>query len=115
MGAWGRQAWDNDAAADFFHHLFPSETHDRVMTALREDDLDGGEWRAAAWVVYQLAHSAYVWPGGAEAMAEVCRAAADRLDQLAAESEAGDEFWDWEQLRREAAELRGRTHRPLGQ
>lgn len=115
MGAWGHQPWDNDSAADFFHDLFPVEFHDKVMATLRDEDLDGEEWRAAAWVVYQLAHSAYVWPGGAVAMAEACQAAADRLEQLAAESEEGDEFWDWEQLRREAAELRTRRHRPLGQ
>lgn len=114
MGAWGDQPWDNDAAADFFAELFPADVHAKTMAALRADDHDGGGWRAAAWVVYQLAQSAYVWPGGPEAMAEACEAAAARLEQLAAESEEGDECWDWEQLRREAAELRVRRHRPLG-
>lgn len=114
MGAWGKEPWDNDSAADFFHSVFGDGFHDRVMASLREEDFDGGEWRAAAWLVYQLAHSAYVWPGGAGAMADACRLAADRLDQLATESEEGDEFWDWDRLRREAAELRARRHRPLG-
>ncbi len=114
MGAWGHQPWGNDAASDFFLDLFPADVHEKVMAALRNEDLDGGEWRAAAWVVYQLAHSGYVWPGGAAAMSEACEAAAGRLEQLAAESEQGNEFWDWEQLRREAAELRARRHRPRG-
>lgn len=113
MGAWGRQPWDNDSASDFFIGLFPSDFHDKVMAGLRSDD--EFEARAAAWVVYQLAHSGYVWPPDPAAMYEACRVAADRLDELAQESEEGDEFWDWNQLRQEASELRARRHRALGQ
>src|SRR4051794_2493063 len=102
MGYWGDQPWDNDAASDFLLDLFPPDFHDKVMRALREEDHDGGGWRAAAWVVYQLAHSGYVWPGGEEAVSAACEAAADRLEQLATESEEGNETWDWERLRREA-------------
>lgn len=113
MGAWGRQPWDNDSASDFFIRLFRPEFHHKVMAGLRSDD--EFEVRAAAWVVYQLAQSGYVWPPEPAAMYEACGLAADKLDELAQESEEGDEFWDWEQLRREAAELRARRHRPLGQ
>ena len=114
MGAWGHRPWENDAAADFFGDLFPPGFHDKVMAALREDDDDGGRWRAAAWVVSALAHSSYLWPGAPSTMEDACRAAANRLEQLAAESEAGDEFWDPDELRREAAALRARRHHPLG-
>lgn len=113
MGAWGRQPWDNDTAADFFGDLFPPDFHDKVVAGLRGEDEE--EVRAAAWVVLQLAHSAYVWPGDGGTLGEVCALAADKLEELATASEEGEEFWDWDQLRREAAELRSRRHRPLGQ
>lgn len=113
MGAWGDQPWDNDSASDFFFGLFPPGFHDKVVAGLRSDD--EFEVRAAAWVVYQLAHSGYVWPPTPAAMHEACALAADKLEELATESEEGDEVWNWEQLRREAAELRARRHRPLGQ
>jgi hypothetical protein len=113
MGAWGRKPWENDDAADFFAGLFPPDFHDKIMAALRSEWEE--EVRAAAWVVTQLAHSGYVWPPNPEAMIEACRLAADKLEELATESEQGDELWDWDELRREAAELRTRRHRPLGQ
>ncbi|VTS05945.1 hypothetical protein [Tuwongella immobilis] len=115
MGAWGNEPWDNDSAADFFHHLLTPDFHDKIMAALSAEDFDGGEWRAAAWVVYQLAHSGYVWPGGSVPMAEACGLAAQRLEQIALESDEGDEFWDSDRLRAEAESLRSRRHRPLGQ
>lgn len=105
MGAWGDQPWDNDAAADFFAELFPPDFHDRVMAALSAE-ADEEEWRAAAWVVYTLAQSPYVWPGDPKNMAEACRAAADRLEQLA---EYHSEPAETPKLRQQAVELRGRS------
>ena len=114
MGVWGDQPWDNDDAAEFFSELFSEEFHAKVMAALREDD-SPLKWLAAAWVVDRLAHSAYVWCDPA-AMHEACHAAADRLEQLAAEDEVDEEYGygDPEHFRRQAAELRARRHRPLG-
>jgi hypothetical protein len=111
MGVWGDQPWDNDGAADFFGSVFPADFHDKVMAALRLDDFDAGDWQevwAAAWLVHALAHSGYVWPGD---MRAACVLAAERLDQLAAYDEPPA---DPEVLRRQAAELRARRHRPLG-
>lgn len=110
MGVWGDQPWDNDGAADFFDDLFPAGFHDKVMAALRLPDL-GDDWQevwAAAWLVYALAHSGYVWPGD---MDEACHVAAERMEEMAAEEEPEAEP---DMLRRQAAELRARRHRPLG-
>lgn len=60
-------------------------------------------------------HGCYVWPCDAVQFDELCKLAADRLEEIAQESEDGDEFWDWNELRKEAEELRTRRHRPLGQ
>lgn len=113
MGAWGRNPWDNDTAADFFAELLPPAFHERVMAGLRSEWEE--ESRAAAWVVLKLAHGCYVWPCEAVQFNELCKLAADRLEEIAQESEDGDEFWDWNELRKEAEELRTRRHRPLGQ
>ncbi len=113
MGAWGHNPWDNDAAADFFAELFPPGFHERVMAGLRGDSEE--EARAAAWVVVRLAYSCYVWPCDAAQFDELCKLAAERLETIAKESEEGDEFWDWNELRKEAEELHSRRHRPLGQ
>ncbi len=112
MGAWGDKPWENDSAADFFDDLFPADFHDKVMAGLRSEDED--EARAAAWLVSALAHSGYIWPGDPEQMAEACHLAATRLEQLATEAEEDGELEYGEQLRREAAELQARRHRPLG-
>lgn len=114
MGAWGDLPWENDGAADFFGDLFPPDFHDKVATALRGDD--PSEVRAAAWLVTQLAHSAYIWPGEPGNMGAICLLAAERLEWLAAasEEEDTDDWGDPADLRRAAAELRARRHRPLG-
>jgi hypothetical protein len=65
MGTWGRTAWDNDDAADWYGDLFDATgLADRVEEALNRDPEDLGDAqviRAAAFLLVQLGR-VYIWP-----------------------------------------------------
>lgn len=60
MGAWGREPWDNDGAADWFGGLWEgTPIVERVEAGLRSEDSD--EIVAALWLCDHLCR-VYVWP-----------------------------------------------------
>jgi hypothetical protein len=63
MGAWGKEPWDNDGAADWYGELFDATgLAKRVEKALQGDPDDSHEEiRAAAYVLISLGRN-YIWP-----------------------------------------------------
>ena len=107
MGAWGKDPWDSDEAADWFGDLWEgTPVVDRVLTALTSGD--GEAMQAALWLCTELCR-VYVWPIDRydETLAAAI-AAADTL--LAGEDDEGLlELWE------DDPEIRGRieAHRAV--
>jgi len=78
MGAWGKEPWDNDTAADWFGGLW--ETSDlpiKVRQGLDSESSD--EVVAAIWVCAELCRN-YVWP--IEALDDTLRAAVAAAERI---------------------------------
>ncbi|MGL6073804.1 MAG: DUF4259 domain-containing protein [Fimbriiglobus sp.] len=108
MGAWGKAAWDNDDAADWYHELFTKTklaTH--VEKALNTKDLEerAGRIRAAAYILVALGR-VYIWP--IEDFERHLKLAIEKLEAI---SEL-EEYEGDEQLAAEIAELRSRLPKP---
>jgi hypothetical protein len=60
---WGKAAWDNDSAADWYGHLFRSTgLAKHVEEALNRDPVEDADViRAAAFLLVQLGR-VYIWP-----------------------------------------------------
>ena len=62
MGAWGKDPWDNDSAADWFADVFDGIDIDSKIEQALSDSDNYDEVRAAAYLLDVLG-SAYIWPG----------------------------------------------------
>lgn len=92
MGAWGREPWDNDSAADWFGDLWEDvPIVDRVLSAL--DGPEGEEALAAVWLCTELCR-VYVWP--IDRYGETLDHAIAAADRLLARKDANRllDLWD---------------------
>ena len=78
MGAWGKEPWDNDTAADWFGALWESGN---VPAAVRQglDSESSDEAVAALWVCAELCRT-YVWP--IDAFDDTLRAAVAAAERI---------------------------------
>ena len=83
MGTWGTAPYDNDEAADWIAEVFaPTAIDQHIEDALKYDDTFG-KALAAAYLICQLGHSPYVWPGDLELLDGHIQRVLDRLQEMA--------------------------------
>lgn len=83
MGAWGKEPWDNDAAADWFADVMAKSGLPLMVEAALVLDAEEyhEEIRAAAYVLLSLGHS-FIWP--IDKLDEHLKLAVEKLRQIAA-------------------------------
>jgi hypothetical protein len=118
MGAWGREAWNNDLAADWFHDFFKGVNANARIARAFKDQNDLCVIRAACFILGSLGR-VYVWPGDLDGLGELLDQGIALLTRMAKPT-ADDlddddflEYWDDDPefrkgVRAQLAELRKR-------
>ena len=83
MGTWGSAPYENDEAADWIAEVFETTSIDKhIEDALKYDDTFG-KTLAAAYLICQLGHSPYVWPGDLDLLPGHIKNVLERLQEMA--------------------------------
>lgn len=102
MGAWGRQPWENDGAADWYAELFETtRLAEQVEKTLQTEDVEEyhEEIRAAAYLLVALGR-VYIWP--VEDLDRHLKLAVEKLEAI----RELEEYEDDPAVEAEIAELR---------
>ena len=103
MGAWGKEPWDNDTAADWFFGLWEGTSiAERVQAGLASGSSE--EIVAALWVAAELCR-VYVWPH--ESLSQTVELAVTAADRILAGEDEDSYLELWEGDEEVVAQMQG--------
>jgi hypothetical protein len=97
MGAWGKNAWDSDDAADWFADALKGLKLDKKLDKVFAEPEDNYDAVRAAAYLLQVLGLAYVWPGDLERLDSHITRAIELLEAMI-DPESDDEDMDFLEL-----------------